>query len=250
MTTINGWHFSCFLSLIWCVLISEYFIPHIVLLFAFESLSFSVCTFFFFFIFCPLSVSLSSRFSYFFCELFSFYFCLFIFFLMSVSIFFCFVRSFCFQRGACTFSSSSFRLPDFLSFCRIWMQNLLWTDDRWPKSNWSTHFNCLFDVNLSGCCISNISHRSSSIVWSILLRFVTQKWKLLNGQHSNRNRNVFCLNSILNTRYTCAIISLHFNYHQMYFVRLRFEGLSFDGFPFSHISLSQKYIKWMINFGA
>lgn len=238
MTTINGWHFSCFLSLIWCVDLWILYPAYCVVVCIQVSRSWCVL----FFIFCPLSVSLSSRFSYFFfCELFSFYFCLFIFFLMSVSIFFCFVRSFCFQRGACTFfSSSSFRLPDFLSFCRIWMQNLLWTDDRWPKSNWSTLFNCLFDVNLSGSCISNISHRSSSIVWSILLRFVTQKWKLLNGKHSNRNRNVFCLNSILNTRYTCAIISLHFNYHQMYFVRLRFEGLSFDCFPFSHISLSQK----------
>lgn len=239
MTTINGWHFSCFLSLIWCVLISEYFIPHIVLLFAFESLSFSVCTFFSFFVHCPFHFRPVFH-IFFFCELFSFYFCLFIFFLMSVSIFFCFVRSFCFQRGACTFSSSSFRLPDFLSFCRIWMQNLLWTDDRWPKSNWSTHFNCLFDVNLSGCCISNISHRSSSIVWSILLRFVTQKWKLLNGQHSNRNRNVFCLNSILNTRIYLRDHISSLQLSSNVFCSVTFWRTLFWRFPFfTHISIAK-----------
>lgn len=190
MTTINGWHFSCFLSLIWCVLISEYFIPHIVLLFAFESLFLGVYFFFHFlstvrFTFVPFII-------FFFVNCFRFYFCLFIFFLMSVSIFFCFVRSFCFQRGACTFFFF------FVSFARLFVilshLNAESSLDRRSMAQiklvnslqllvrrqlvWMLHFK-YFTPIIVHCLVDPFS-----------LRYAEMKI-LLNGQHSNRKRNVF-----------------------------------------------------------
>lgn len=75
------------------------------------------------------------------------------------------------------------------------------------------------------------------------LRYAEMKI-LLNGQHSNRIRNVFLFEFDFKHKIYLRdhISSLQLS-SNVFFVRLRFEGLSFDYFPFSHISLSQKYIK-------
>lgn len=190
MTAINGWHFSCFLSLIWCVLISEYFIPHIVLLFAFESLSFSVCTFFSFFVHCPFHFR--PVYHIFFCELFSFLllsvhifpyvcidfllFCAIVLFSTRCVYFFFFFVSFARLFVILSHLNAESSL-DRRSMAQIKLVNSLQLLVR-RQLVWMLHFK-YFTPIIVHCLVDPFA-----------LRYAEMKI-LLNGQHSNRNRNVF-----------------------------------------------------------